>query len=172
MIQSLTREHVIFAQLLERLESVAAGDEKTARRDVRNTLLILLSALDRHEKTEDIVFGNPSYASREDAHLILDQVAEQHQRIQELRLEFLQTSVSSDSVPMARLKLLVDRMAESLRAHFRTEEETLWPHYENFSRSLDASIRRRLDESVKALENDIASNSESLTQYLQSKKIH
>jgi len=170
VIRGLAREHAAFTQLIKRLEASAVGDEKAARRDVRNTLLILLSALDKHEKVEDIVFGNPSYASREDAKRIIDQVEFQHQEIQELRLEFSDSIAFSGVVPIQRLQFLVKRMADSLRVHFKTEEECLWPHYENFSRSLDISIRRRLDQSVKALESDIVANSMAISEYLEGRK--
>jgi iron-sulfur cluster repair protein YtfE (RIC family) len=170
VIQGLRREHADFTKLIKRLEASATGDSSTARREVRNTLLILVSALDKHEKVEDVVFGNPSYASREDAKRIIDQVEFQHQKIQELRLEFLEAIISSDAVPIQRLQFLVSRMADSLRMHFKTEEECLWPHYENFSRSLDASIRRRLDQSVKTLESDIAANSAAIADYLETRK--
>jgi hypothetical protein len=170
VIRGLAREHAAFAKLIERLEASAAGDEQAARRDVRNTLLILLSALDKHEKAEDVVFGQPGYAFREDAKLILDAVASQHRRFQELRLEFLETVTSSEDVPLQRLRFLVKRMAETLRAHFKTEEERLWPHYEKYSRSLDASIRRRLELSVKAVDNEIAANRAAVSQYLEARK--
>jgi len=166
----LAREHAAFAKLINRLEACAAGDEKAARRDVRNTLLILLSALDKHEKAEDVVFGHPGYASHSDAKLILDLVALQHRMFQELRQEFLETVTSTDGVPLQRLQFLVKRMAETLRAHFKTEEESLWPHYEKYRRSLDASLRRRLELSVKAVESDIAANSASVSQYLEARK--
>jgi iron-sulfur cluster repair protein YtfE (RIC family) len=170
VIRGLAREHAAFTKLIERLEAGAAGDEKTARREVRNTLLILLSALDKHEKVEDVVFGNPSYASSEEAKRILEEVESQHQELQELRLEFLEAATSSDAVPMQRLKFLVSRMADGLRMHFKTEEERLWPHYENFSRSLDASIRSRIERSVKDLESDIAANSAEISDYLHARE--
>lgn len=167
VLRGLAREHAAFARLISRLEESAGGDPKSARRNVRNSLLILLSALDRHEKVEDIVFGNPTYAGREDARLILEQVEFQHGLIQDLRAEFLDTITASEAVPIPRLKFLATRLAECLRAHFRTEEESLWPHYESVSRSLGAATRRRLERDVRALESEISANSASLADYLE-----
>jgi hypothetical protein len=73
-----------------------------------------------------------------------------------------------DHVVFTKLLILLsaldkhEKVEDSLRTHFKTEKESLWPHYENFSRSLDVSIRRRLDQSVKALESDIAANGLSI----------
>ncbi len=170
VLAGLAREHAIFKKLLERLEASAARDEATARRDVRKTLLILVSALDKHEKVENLVFGDPSYASREGAKLIVDQVGRQHQELSDLRLEFLEATSASEAAPLALLKRLVSLMAEGMRAHFRTEEEVLWPHYEDFSRSLDAAIRFKIERSVQDLERAVDANSAEISDYLETKK--
>ena len=162
VLLDLAREHADFSRLIKRLEASAAGGEIKARRDVRAALLILLSALKEHQKVEDVVFGDPRYASKEEAKLVLDQAEVQHQEIQELRLEFAAAVASSDSLPIERLKFLASRMADALRALFKIEEECLWPHYRNSNRSLDAAIRRRVYRSVRALESGIAADSAAL----------
>ena len=147
-----------------------AGDETTARREARNALLILLSALDKHEKVEDAVFGDPCFASGEDAARIVDQVESQHQRILALRLECLEAIAASDAAPIQRLEFLERRIADSLRTHFQNEEERLWPRYENVGRSCDALIRRRLARSVKAVESHIAATSAAISEYLEARR--
>jgi hypothetical protein len=170
VIKSLAREHAAFAKLIERLVASAAGDEKTARRGVQNVLLVLLvllSALDRHEKVEERVFRDPAYASREGARAILARVEAEHRELQERRTAFLETLTGGGDVPIARLRLLTGGLAEALLAHFRTEEERLWPHYERFSRSLDGALRRRLELGIQALEGDISDNGASLARFLE-----
>jgi hypothetical protein len=170
VIRGLAREHAAFAYPLKRLEMSAAGDEATARREARNALLILLSALEKHEMVEVAVFGDPCFASGEDAARIANQVELQHQRIRELRLEFMEAIAASDAVPIQRLEFLERRIADSLRTQFQDEEERLWPRYENVRRSCDALIRRRLERGVKAVESDIAATSAAISEYLDARR--
>ena len=76
---------------------------------------------------------------------------------------------SSGAFPIQRLKPLVNRLANALRAHFQTEEERLWPHYETFCGSLSESARRRIEEGIEALEGDVAANNEAITRHLEAK---
>lgn len=170
VIRGLAREHAAFLFPIKRLETSIAGDEATARREMRNALLILLSALDEHERVEDAVFGDPCFASREDAARIIDQVALQHRKIRNLRAELREAITASDTVPIQRLELMERRIADSLRAQFETEEARLWPHYKNVRRSCDATIRRRLERVVKAVESDIAASSAAVSDYLEARR--
>lgn len=170
VIRGLAREHAAFAFPIKRLETSIAGDEATARREMRNALLILLSALDEHERVEDAVFGDPCFASREDAARIIDQVKLQHQKIRNLRAELREAITASDTVPIQRLEFMERRIAASLRAQFETEKECLWPHYQKVRRSCDALIRRRLERMVKAVESDIAANSAVISEYLEGRR--
>ncbi|MFI5361756.1 MAG: hemerythrin domain-containing protein [Elusimicrobiota bacterium] len=170
VLQDLSSEHAAFTRLIERLEASAAADEMTARRDIRPTILILLSALDVHEEIEDAVFGDSSYAASKDAKLIIDRVERQHQTIADLRLAILAAIGSSDAVGIQRLKSLVSRIASALRSHFKTEEELLWPHYEKFYGSLDESRRRRIEERIKAVETDIAVNGAAISRNIEARK--
>ena len=85
-------------------------------------------------------------------------------------MEFSEAIASANGLPIQRLRFLTSRMAESLRDHFKLEEERLWPHYENFNRALDASIRRRLEPGIKALVSDITANRTAVSQYLDARK--
>lgn len=170
VIRGLAREHAAFMFPIKRLEASIAGDEATARRETRNALLILLSALDKHERVEDAVFGDPCFASRKDAARIIGQVALQHRKIRNLRAELREAITASDTVPIQRLEFMERRIADSLRAQFETEEERLWPHYKKVRRSCDASIRRRLERIVKAVESDIAASSAAISDYLEASR--
>ena len=170
VIRGLAREHAAFVLPIKRLETSLAGDEATARREMRNALLILLSALDKHERVEDAVFGDPCFASHEDAARIIDQIELQHRRIRDMRIELRAAIIASDTVPIQRLEFMERRISDSLRAQFETEEESLWPHYKKVRRSCDALIRRRLERLVKAVESDIAASSAAISEYLEGRR--
>jgi hemerythrin superfamily protein len=125
--------------------------------------------MDIHEEVEEAVFGNPSYASREDARPILREIELQHKTVDRLRLEFLAAIGSSGAFPIQRLKSLVNQLANALRAHFKTEEERLWPHSEGFCGSLSEAARRRVEEGIEALEGDIAANNAAISRHLETK---
>ena len=67
VINSLAREHRLFLRLLERLERAMRYGEKTGREEIRGGLLVLLQALERHERIEDAVFSRPAFASARSA---------------------------------------------------------------------------------------------------------
>jgi hemerythrin superfamily protein len=125
--------------------------------------------MDIHEEVEEAVFGNPSYASREDSKPIIREIELQHRTVDRLRLEFLAAIGSSGAFPIQRLKSLVSQFANVLRAHFKTEEERLWPHYEEFCGSLSESDRRRIEEGIEALEGDIVANNAAISRHLEAK---
>ncbi|MFI5349133.1 MAG: hemerythrin domain-containing protein [Elusimicrobiota bacterium] len=168
IVDELAREHADFLRLVDRLEASAGGDERTARRDVRNTLLILIAALDAHERIENLAFGDPRGARPIRARRVLELVDAQHREILDLRVEFLEAINSCRSLPMPRLLFLVRRLADSLRAHFQTEEEGLWPLYARSRKPVDPSLRRRLERGVLALERDVAARSAAVSEYLES----
>ena len=57
ILDTLAREHLVFTRLIERLERCARKDDESARRDARDTMLVLLPALDRHAEIADGVSG-------------------------------------------------------------------------------------------------------------------
>ena len=165
VIGGLMSEHEIFKGLADRLEKSLDYEEPALRSEVRDTLLILLPALDVHEEIEETVFGHPLYASKEEAKLLLGETEYQHGQIQKLRAELiaaLQTD-SPESLPL--LKILAADLVKKLRLHFETEEKRLWPHYRAYSRSMDKSIKRRLREQVRQLRKGIDDQRFALADY-------
>ena len=166
VIPDLAREHKIFAALIDRLERSPAYNEKTMRGEVRDVLLVLLPALDLHEQIEETVFGHPAYAAKEDAKHLLGETEYEHRQIQALQEELIEALALDSQTPIAPLKSLVVRIATKLRLHFETEEKRLWPHYRAFSRSLDQSVKRRVEEQVKALGKDVEKRLVAVADYL------
>lgn len=166
VIAALSKEHLVFRTLIDRLERSLGYDEQTARAEVRDTLLVLLPALDIHEEIEEAVFGHPTYASKEDAKYLLGETEHQHRQIQELRARLIDALGGGSQDSLKHLKSFVAELVQKLRLHFETEEKKLWPHYQIYSRSLDASIKRRLEEKVKDLRKNVEKHRLAVADYL------
>ena len=153
---TLTREHELFSELIERLEHSLTFDDSAARQELTRTALVLLPALGRHEEIEDLVFGSPRYRRREGAAKILAQLDAQHRKIETLRKEILELLETEEGYDLEHLKDRISALCERLRVHFKAEEAHLWPHFERSmggasERTLDLRARRQLD----VLKNEI-----------------
>lgn len=167
VIATLTREHRLFGRLGDRLERSLAYDEKMALGAVREALLVLLPALDRHEEIEGLIFARPAYACGRRAKKLLALVGAQHEELDGLRGDITDILRDSGHVPFERLRSLVVLFVQRLRLHFETEETILWPHYgKTMSRSVEQSLERRTRERVRTLELEIQKNLAMMADYL------
>lgn len=171
VLEALTREHGIFNRLIDRVESSFRWGEDKAREEVREGMLVLLPALEKHDKIEDRVFSHPAYASRQDAKWLLDAVELEHRQIASLRNEIRSALQSEEKVSLPDLKSLLFLLTHKLRQHFQTEETILWPHYNHFARrSLERSPGAGLLKEVQALEEEVRQNSKLVAEYLGRRK--
>jgi hemerythrin-like domain-containing protein len=170
VLAALTREHALFHRMIDRLERASAWEETAARAEIRQSLLILLPALDKHEEIEDLVFSDPIYVTREGADLIGAELKREQGRVNLIRGEIRRT-IEVANAPRERLAAVVSDLVRILREHFRIEEKRLWPHYaRSMSRSRDKSASRRVDREVRRLEKEIELNRLAVSDYLEGRR--
>jgi len=168
VFKSLAEEHALLLSLVARLESAAAEpDSRSAAKETRNLLLVLLKALEAHEGLEHLVFDREEGAPAAEESATAALIERQHAALGELRREgaaLLQGLPREDSATMRGLSR---RLARLLRRHFENEERALWP-------SLNASAGRsrlhRLDrqarEQVKAMKKEFDAYLSAVEDYL------
>ncbi len=148
VFKSLAEEHSLLLVLVVRLErATTEPNSRSAARDTRNLLLVLLKALEAHEGLEHLVFDGESQPSSGPKSAALAQVEQQHLALAALREEaaaLLRGLSREDDVSM---RALARRLARLLRRHFEDEERTLWP---NFNASAGRSRLHRLDRLARA----------------------
>ncbi len=149
VLNSLAREHRLFLRLLERLERAMRYGEKTGREEIRGGLLVLLQALERHERIEDAVFSRPAFASARAARPLLEEVNAGHRRIENLKSRAEAALAGAEVESLARLGPVILNLAAELRSHFSLEETKLWPLYQHtHGRSLEHSMASRARKEV------------------------
>ncbi|MFI5362113.1 MAG: hemerythrin domain-containing protein [Elusimicrobiota bacterium] len=150
VFQYLTEEHALLLRLVGRLERGSADpDERAAARETRNILLVLLKALESHERLERLVFDpapKPHELSVAERRALLV-VEGQHRMLAELREEAVALLRDGPRDGSAPLRALVLRLATLLRRHFQDEERELWP---SFNAHADRSTLGRLDRQVRS----------------------
>lgn len=165
---SLAQEHALFLEFVARLErGAAAPDARTAARDTRNTLLVLLSALKAHERLEDLVFQEKPDPLLPEAAAALRLVETQHRALGALREEALELLRDGTSENGESMRSLVLRLAKLLRRHFEDEERRLWPSLNALtSRSSLARLDRLAKAHVRATSRDLERQWAEIGDYL------
>ena len=92
--------------------------EKTGREEIRGGLLVLLQALERHERIEDAVFSRPAFASARSARPLLEEVSAGHRRIADLKARAEAALAGAEVASLARLGPVILNLAAELRSHF------------------------------------------------------
>jgi len=156
----LAREHRLFAQLARQCERSLAHDEADARRELTATMRVLLPALVRHEEVEDLLFRDPAYAAQKNVNRILAMVNAQHNEIEALRSEIEALLQDAERSAFERLKAGVSIFVRKLKFHLETEENLLWPSYNNLeSRSIRRSLAHEMGEKVDDMESEMKKRS-------------
>lgn len=167
IVEVLTREHRVFERLIGRIERSLKLDEVHAREELRESILVLLVALERHEDIENLVFRQTSAADKRGARALFHEIAVQHRKIGALKDELLQAFDEAQADSYDSIKSLALQLVGKLRSHFQTEENRLWPRYLGLSsRSLERSVSQRAKQSVIKLERDITENTSAVSQYM------
>lgn len=155
---TLAREHRLFRRLIDKLERSLQYQEELARKELRDAILVLLPALDRHEEIEHLLFDHPEYSGHKEAKKLLGIVDAQHRKIKALRKDLRAFIGECDAYSLARLRALGFLFIGRLRLHFETEETMLWPHYNSpGSRSIRRSIELKTRRKVRVLEAEVKS---------------
>lgn len=147
VFKSLAEEHALLLNLVGRLErAISDPDARSAARDTRNLLLVLLKALEAHEGLEHMVFDQEPMPSRPKG-AALAWVERQHLALGALQEEASGLLRDLSREDDASMRGLARRLALLLRRHFEDEERTLWPR---FNSSIGRSRLHRLDRLARA----------------------
>jgi|GEM_PF-5386637 len=165
-IDALTKEHRVFLRLIDRIERALRRQETQARAEVRESLLVLLPALDRHEEIEDSVFAGEDSAPEGDGKALLAELRREHARVNLLRAEIAEALGGAEN-SWGGFGASVAELTAKLRDHFIVEEKRLWPRYARTAgRSRDKSAARRVLREVRRLEGEIDKNRLIVSDYL------
>lgn len=163
----LAKEHLLFKRLVDRLERALSYDPRTAKSEIRETLLVLFPALERHEELEDLLFAPRGRPRSSAAKKAATRVEVQHRRIAALRADAAERLAMAEDATAGDLPAVILPLVKRLREHFRTEETVLWPHYEGSSRSLTRGLERRAAARVKELESEVRRSQRTIRDYLE-----
>lgn len=156
VIAVLTQEHRLFDRLALRLRPAPELDERQARAQIEQALLVLIPALGSHDETEHAVFDRPEEEWPADARTVAALVQAQHESLSALRAE-ISAVLAQPETPVSRLLTLAAALGEKLRWHLQTEEMMLWPLLSRLpGRSLDRSIERQAERNLRALTSAVA----------------
>jgi hypothetical protein len=156
IIAELSREHRLFERLTARLHPHPELEDDQARARIVEALLVLLPALDRHDRLEETVFSRPEAHWPKDAELVHRLAEAQHDSLRALRSEIAAVLASQLETRFSRLAALADLFAEKLKWHLQTEELLLWPLYAKLSpRSIDHSAARQAAENAAVLKRAV-----------------
>lgn len=156
VFKSLAEEHSLLLSLIGRIERAASDpDLRCAARDTRNLLLVLLKALEAHERLEHLVFDrdSPSSGPLDEAAALVER---QHLALTSLREEaavLLRDLSRENDVAM---RGLARRLTRLLRRHFEDEERLLWPNFNaSAGRSRLHSLKRQARAQVKTMKKEL-----------------
>lgn len=155
IIQTLTKEHRILESVLDRLESALQLEPQLAVSELRDALLHVLPALERHEQAEALLFHEGS-----------DELARcdgQRQAAEQLAMDLL-AAVQREDCQFPALAASARRLCAVLREHFKTEENELFKvHGARAVRSLSKATAAQ----AAVLERELQASWPLLTEYAQ-----
>ena len=154
LLRSLSRAHELLSLLARRLGKSALLDAPVDEEEFRDTLIVLLRALEKHEKLEELVFrdGEGFPPRPPDA---LKAALSQHRRLDALRDELQRALSAAPRESAGFRRSAARRLARELLEHFRHEESELWPSWSTGSRSFDRLMEHAAEAQVKELERDM-----------------
>ncbi len=149
-------EHRALERIIERLEVAVRIEGIGAWGRIWGVLAILLPILEIHEEMENSLIEKESYLKEPGAAVILDAIEEQHLHLKQLIEQISNLPLQPGPGPLSRLRKWSKELVALLRAHFKVEEERLWPHYaRTMSRSLGRSMGRRIESNTQGVEKII-----------------
>lgn len=170
VVAALAREHHVLLRMIDRVERALSRTETDGRADARVDLLVLLTALERHEEIEAEAFADPPDSSDEGTFQAAAELRREHAEVGVLRDEIrgmLEESSGSWEHFSSRASVLTAR----LRRHFETEEQKIWPRYARAAgRSRARALARRVDERVNRLERELELEREDAADYLDGRR--
>lgn len=150
---SLSREHALLLELVRRLEKASVADDAVAVRDV---LLVMLDALEVHEKLERLVFDEAPIDGDPAALRARELIDRQHEVIDGLRSDARELLAGAGGADAPALGATATRLAALLRRHFEDEERRLWPVMHGcLGRSALSRLERSAREHARNLERQV-----------------
>lgn len=155
IFDSLNREHGLLRGLASRVEKAL---KRRRDEEVRGALTALEAALARHEEIEDLVMGPAERASDPALEREMRRTALQHAGLETIREE-MRALLSTDGGPGeadGRLAVLAALLVRRLRAHFLSEEKSLWPLLaKRAGRSIERSLANRAERELEELAEEL-----------------
>lgn len=154
---SLAQEHALLLRVIARLERGAADpDPRTADRETREALSVLLNGLEQHERLEHLVFDEAPEMSTAAGAQARELITQQHGALDRLRAqarELLARPAEGDGVA---LRGASTRLARMLRRHFLAEERQLWPRFNACAgRSTLSRLSRTAREQLRVMTREL-----------------
>lgn len=152
LLTTLATDHDLLMRLMESLELSIRQEQADGRVKTRDSLTLLLQALERHDALEALLLRatHPAASRAEERAIAL--VAVQHRLIDALRREIRAVLKDSSQYSVEGLKTLVLQLILKLKNHFKTEEAQLWPLLRQASQSVKRSPDHALGKRMKLLE--------------------
>lgn len=168
VFKSLVEEHKLLREMGRRLiAALEDSDERRARRESRNILLVLLRALEGHELFENGVFLRALADLSEHEMSAADSLRKQHAAIEKLRWETDQLLREDPDCGSATMRPLAERLVRMLEKHFDSEEKELWPQLNAVrSRAARQRAKREAGERLAELKKELASYWSAVDAYL------
>lgn len=154
---SLSKEHSLLLKLVGSLDRAAdERDERTAAREMRNILLVLLKALEAHQRLEHLVYDESPDLPTPAAYGALSRVEKQHKDLAALREEAVSILNTMTPEGGAAIRDLSHRLGVLLRRLIDEEERTLWPTFNAYvGRSTLHRLSRQADEQYREMEREV-----------------
>ena len=168
VFQSLGEEHKAMRSLAHRLEDVLGlEDPHQAYRESRNLLLVLLHALDGHERFENEVFAKPLRGDGHSRRWACRAIAREHSVIDHLRQEAVALLECDRNDEICILQPVMGKFLDELERHFLFEEKELWPRLNEVgSRSVRHRVDREATRQLKEFKKDVSNYWQAVDQYL------
>ena len=154
---SLSEEHALLLHIIGRLERGAADpDPRAADRETRNTLLVLLNALELHESLERLVFDSMPEMTSPAGEQARRLIAGQHTVLTRVRDEARRALAEAPRSDSVAVQGVAKRLAHLLRRHFEDEERKLWPSFNACAqRSTLSRLSRLASEHLKTMTREL-----------------
>ncbi len=170
VVAALAREHRVFLRMIDRIERALSRVEEEGRADARVDLLVLLTALERHEEIEAEAFADPPDPSDAATAQAAAELRREHAEVGVLRDE-VRGMLEESSGSWEHFSSRARELAARLRRHFETEEQDIWPRYAHAAgRSRARALARRVDARVKRLERELALEREDAADYMDGRR--
>lgn len=153
---TLLREHRFLDRLLERLEAALRLEERAARAESRNFLILLSPCLEAHVDVERLVF-RPGHGP------VRGPATDPSLRLRNLQADLRGLLESGQDQPLDRYRAAVVQLIERVRSRFQAEGS-----WEPRHRARPVDVVKRVTTRVQTLEREVHERAAALEQVTRS----